>query len=258
MNPKPLNRPYVGISLSTDDYAKVKGLLPTPSYKDTLHSRTTQKIILVYVIEGYITSHKQFKWLSDIKLALKDYLIVEYEDVEEFYISECSDGDGVVYSLNELHKTFKAEYKRYPNVFYAPNKKGLYRHLLLHGKKLRHSQLFTMEAMTSAALMMNKKLKDKLSIKDLHKKVKGAYKYILENEDNFKEKLTPSELKDAHRRGAIATHKKRSCDTEIKIFDALSSDKYFKSNGEINKTLLATDLNMNRKTITKYLKAIAI
>ena len=258
MNPLPLNRPYVGISLSTDDYAKVKGLLPTPSYKDTLHSRTTQKTILIYIIEGYITSPKQFKWLSDIKLALKDYLIVEYEDVEEFYLSECSDGNGVTYSLNELHKTFKAEYKRYPNVFYAPNKKGLYRHLLLHGKKLRHSQLFTMEAMTSAALMMNKKLKDKLSIKDLHKKVKGAYKYILENEDNFKEKLTPSELKDAHRRGAIATHKKRSCDTEIKIFDALSSDKYFKSNGEINKTLLATDLNMNRNTIAKYLKAIAI
>ena len=258
MNSKPLNRPYVGISLSTDDYAKVKGLLPTPSYKDTLHSRTTQKIILVYVIEGYITSYKQFKWLSDIKLALKDYLIVEYEEVEEFYISDSSDGDGVVYSLNELHKTFKAEYKRYPNVFYAPNKKGLYRHLLLHGKKLRHSQLFTMEAMTSAALMMNKKLKDKFSIKELHKKVKGAYKYILENEENFRERLSKHELKEAHKRGAEIANQKRSFNSESKIFEALATGKYIKANGEINKTLLADDLRMNRKTIAKYIKSIAI
>jgi hypothetical protein len=232
--------------------------LPTPSYKDVLHSQHTQKIILIYLIDGFIISHKQYKWLSDIKLALKDFLIVEYEDVEEFYLSESIEGDGVHYSLEELHKTFKAEYRHYPSIYYAPNKKAMYRHLVLHGKKLRHLQLFTLEAMTSAALMMNGKLKDKLSIKDLHKKVKGAYKFILENQENFRERLSENELRDAHKRGAELSHKRMAQRTEDKIFQALSSDKYFKTNGEVNKTLLSEDLNMNRKTIAKYLKSIAI
>ena len=258
MNPQPLNRPYVGISLSTDDYAKVKGLLPTPSYKDVLHSYSSQKILLLYVIDGFVTSHKQYKWLSDIKLSLKDYLIVEYEEIEAFYISESTEGDGVVYSLNELHKAFNAQYMKYPSVYYAPNKKALYRHLILHGKKLRHLQLFTLEAMTSSALMMNNKLKDKLSSKDLHKKVKGAYKFILENQENFRERLSKSELKAAHQRGADKAHKKMTQCTENRIHEALATGNYFKSNGNVHKTLLSKSLNITRATLDKYLKSIAI
>jgi len=258
MNSQPLNRPHVGITLTTDDYAKVRGLLPTPSYKDMLHSQHTQKIILIYLIDGPIISYKQYKWLSDIKLALKDFLIVEYEDVEEFYISESIEGDGIHYSLEELHKTFKAEYKHYPSIYYAPNKKAMYRHLILHGKKLRHLQLFTLEAMTSAALMMNGKLKDKLSIKDLHKKVKGAYKFILENQENFRERLSESELRDAHKRGAELSHKRMTQRTENKIHEALETGNYFKSNGDVHKTLLAKSLNMTRATLNKYLKSIAV
>ena len=258
MNPQPLNRPYVGISLSTDDYAKVKGLLPTPSYKDVLHSYSSQKILLLYVIDGFVTSHKQYKWLSDIKLSLKDYLIVEYEEIEAFYISESTEGDGVVYSLNELHKAFNAQYMKYPSVYYAPNKKALYRHLILHGKKLRHLQLFTLEAMTSSALMMNNKLKDKLSSKDLHKKVKGAYKFILENQENFRERLSKSELKAAHQRGAKLSHEKRSSNSEAKIFEALATGDYVKDDGSINKTLLSKSINISRPTLNKYLKSIAL
>jgi hypothetical protein len=258
MNSQPLNRPYVGITLTTDDYAKVKGLLPTPSYTDILYSRTAHKTTLLYMIDGFITSSKQYKWLSDIKLGLKEFLIVEYEDVEEFYISDDTEGTGVLYSLQELHNAFNIKYRDYPSIYYAPTKKRLYRHLVIHGKKLRHQQLFTMEAMTSAALMMNSILKDKLQTKDLHKKVKGAYKFILENQDNFRERLSVSELKDAHKRGAVVTHKKRSFNTETKIFEALSTGNYVKRDGSINKTLLANDLDMNRKTIAKYLKSIAV
>lgn len=258
MNPQPLNRSYVGVSLSTHDYAKVKGLLPTPSYSDTLHSQHEQKMILIYLVDGYITSPKQYKWLSDIKLGLEDYLFVDSEHVEEFHIHSDTVISGNVFSLQELHNAFNIEYRDYPSIFYPGTKKRLYRHLVIHGKKLRHKQLFTMEAMTSAALMMNSKLKDKLLTKELHKKVKGAYKFILENQENFRERLSKSELKEAHRRGAVATHKKRSSNTESKIFEALSDDRYFKANGEINKTLLADDLDMNRKTIAKYLKSVAI
>ena len=258
MNPTLLNRPSVGISLSTDDYVKVKGLLPTPSYSDVLHGQDSHKTILIYEIDGHIKSPKQYKWLSDIKLGLKVFLFVSFEYVEEFFIHDDTVIHGGKYSLLQLHKAFKIEYRHYPSIYYPANKKSLYRHLVIHGKKLRHQQLFTMEAMTSTALMMNIVLKDKLQTKELHKKVRGAYKYILENQENFREKLTPSELKDAHRRGADLSHKIMAHRTEAIIFRALSNDKYFKSNGEINRSLLASDLNMNRKTIAKYLKAIAI
>lgn len=258
MYPTLLNRPHIGILLSTDDYVKVKGLLPTPSYRDVRHSCTTHKTILIYMIDGFVTSHKQYKWLSDIKLGLKDYLMVEYEDVEEFYISESTESNGVLYSLQQLHKAFNTTYRDYPSIYYAPAKKNLYRHLVIHGKKLRHQELFTMEAMTSTALMMNSILKDKLSNRDLHKKVKGAYKFILENQENFKVRLSKSELVDAHRRGAVATHKKRSFNTETIIFESLSTGNYVKNDGSINKTLLANDLDMNRKTVAKYLKSIAL
>ena len=48
--------------------------------------------------------------------------------------------------------------------------------------------------MISVALVMNDKLKDKLSHKELYKKVKGAYQYILENLENFREKLRSNEI----------------------------------------------------------------
>jgi len=258
MNPTLLKRPHVGISLSTDDYAKVKGLLPTPSYSDVLHGQDSHKTILIYEIDGHIKSPKQYKWLSDIKLGLKDFLFVLFEYVEEFFIHGDTVIHGGKYSLLQLHKAFKVEYRHYPSIYYPATKKSLYRHLVIHGKKLRHQQLFTMEAMTSTALMMNTVLKDKMQDRELHKKVKGAYKYILENKENFKEKLTSSELKDAHRRGADTTNKKRTFASETKIFEALATGDYVKVDGTINKTLLANDLNMNRNTIAKYLKAIAI
>ena len=175
MTPQPLHRPYIGITMYQDEYDKVKGLLPTPSYTDTLHSHYNQKIILIYAIEGYITSSKQYKWLSDIKLGLKDYLFVSFEYVEEFHVHSDTVISGNVFSLQELHNAFSTQYREYPSIFYPGTKKSLYRHLLIHGKKLRHQQLFTLEAMISAALMMNDVLKDKLQPKELHKKIKGAY-----------------------------------------------------------------------------------
>jgi arginine repressor len=46
--------------------------------------------------------------------------------------------------------------------------------------------------------------------------------------------------------------------TEDKIHEALATGNYFKSNGDVHKTLLAKSLNMTRATLDKYLKSIAI
>lgn len=258
MTPLPLNRHYVGIKLSAADYTKVKGLLPLPSFSYNLHSQKGLQAVAAYVIDGYVTSPKQWKWLGDIKLGIADLLFVPFTFESDILTDEDVTVNNIAYSLQELSDAFKITYRLYPKLYYAPDKKSIYRHLLLHGKKLRHQKLFTLEAMTAAALMMNGKLKDKLSNKDLHKRVEGAYRFILENLENFPEKLSAEALGEARRRGADLTHRKRAAATEAKIFEALASGKYVKADGQVNKTMLAADLQMSRNTLKRYLNAIAV
>lgn len=257
MTPELLNLPFIGIKISKDDYPKVRGMLPTPSYEDILRSYSNYMYVLIYVVDGYITSSKQYKWMSDIKFGLKEFLFISYDEVEEFYITESTECNNIKYSLNELKSAFNAKYLVYPRIWYPETKKALYRHILIHGKKLKYKKLFTFEAMMSAALIMNHKLYDKYQLKEIYKITQGAYQFILENAENFPEKLSRTELKKAYSKGARITNSKRSTATQQLIHNALKTGKYFKANGKVNKTLLSLSLNVSRPTIDKYLKKIA-
>jgi hypothetical protein len=237
-----------------DDYNKVEGLLPTPSYSDTLHSRYNQRVILIYQLEGYVTSHSQYRWISNIKLGLKEYLCVPFTYEDEFYITDTTELTATLYQIKELSKAFKAPLIIYPKIMYPSTKKEMYKHLCWYAKRLIHQKVFTKEVMTATALLMNSKLKDRYSNKDLHKKVLGAYMFINENKEKLPVKLDEVELKKAHAKGAEKTNKKQRANTEAKIFELLKDDVYFKPNGKVNKTLLADDLRMHRRTLDKYLK----
>lgn len=254
MTPQPLHRPFIGIQVLKDDYCKIEGLLPQPSYHNTITSSTGVSIALVYVIDGYITSPKQYKQISDIKLAIKDNLIVKFSMIEEFYISEYTQGDGMPYTLQELRTAFKSTYRAYPKIYFPPDKKSLYRHLIIHGKKLRYANLFTLDAMISSALLMNKALKDPLSIKELHKKVKGAYGFILEHLDQFPVSLGGAALKAAHSSGGKKRKAKQKADTHKQIMEAIATGDYTKANGKVNVSKLSKSLNINRSTIWRHLQ----
>ncbi len=254
MTPQPLHRPFIGIQVLKDDYSKIEGLLPRPSYHDTLTSSTGESIEVVYVIEGYITSPKQYKQISDIKLAIKDNLIVKFSMIEEFYISEHTQGDGMPYTLQELRTAFKATYRAYPKIYFPPDKKSLYRHLVIHGKKLRYAGVFTLDAMTSSALLMNKALKDPLPIKELHKKAKGAYRFILEHLDQFPVSLGGAALKAAHSSGGKKRKVKQKADTHKQIMEAIATGDYTKANGKVNVSKLSKSLNINRSTVWRHLQ----
>jgi hypothetical protein len=253
MTPVPLHRPFIGISLLKEDYVKVRGLLPTPSYKAPLRSRTTEKQVILFAIDGYITSAKQFKWLSDLKLSLKELIFVPYDEVTEFWITERTEVTGVLYSLQELRDAFNVVYRQYPTIYFPPDKKSLYRHLIIHGKKLRYAKVFTREALTSSALMMNAALKEKLPYKELHKKSEAAYRYILENIKQFPERLSSHALKVAHSKGGKIRKAKQAADTKKMIDAAISTGDYTKPNGKVNKTLLAKVLGIHRRTLDRYL-----
>jgi len=252
MNPQPLLSPFIGISLYQDDYSKVKGLLPSPSYSDTLHSRHTQKIILIYTIEGYITSSSQYRWISNIKLGLEEYLCVPFEYVEEFSITDSTEVTATLYQVKELSKAFKAPLVIYPKIMYPSTKQEVYKRLCWYGARLIHQKVFTKEVMTATALLMNSKLKDKYSQKDLHKKVLGAYMFIDENRECLSVGLDTKQLQEAHSKGGRIRKDQRVKQTKEKVQQLLKSDDFIKPNGKVNLSLLAKAMNMTRKTVAKY------
>lgn len=252
MTPNPLYRSYIGIKMYQDGYIKVKGLLPTPSYTTTLSTYNNQKIILIYAIEGYITSHNQYRWISNIKIGLEKYLCVPFTYEEDCHISDETDISNILYTIDELSKAFKAPLTTYPKIMYPSNKKELYRNLCWYGKRLVHKKCFTKEAMISTALLMNLKLGDKYSNKELYKKALGAYMFIDENRENFSIKLDNTQLKEAHSKGGKIRKMRQLEDTKEKIDKLLEDDIYIKPNGKVNKTLLAKTLDMNRRSLDKY------
>lgn len=255
MVPQPLHRPFVGISLRQEDCIKARGILPTPSYSSTLQSLHASRCVLIYVIEGYISSPAQYLMISNIKLGLADYLFVPFEPVEAFYIHETTTINNIVYTIKELSRAFKASRVPYPNIYHPADASSLYRHTIWHGKRLIHQRCYTPEALTAAALLMNKKIPDPLSTKDLHKKVTAAHRWIMENREGFPVRLDPAQLKKAHTRGGATKNTNQAAQTRQAIQKLLATGSYTKPNGKPNISALAKALSLNRKTITRHLSA---
>jgi hypothetical protein len=252
---KPLStQNYIAIGIKDEHLNKVSKLLPAPTHTDWVTGRDYYKHIFVYVLDGYITSHNQYRWISNIKLGIKAFIFVPFDFVDDLQISNRADITNTVYTIAELSKAFKAPVIIYPKIMYPPTKKQLYRHLCWYGKRLIHKQVFTHEALISAGLLMNKKLSDKYSNKDLHKKVLGAYMWLVENIDGFEVGLSDDKLKQAHSKGAIAKNNNQSKQTKQLIDEAIATGNYFKSNGKVKQSKLAKALNLNRSTIIRHLK----
>ena len=253
MTSKPLYRHHIAIKFYADDYAKVKGLLPTPSYRYSLQGYAP-KIILVYAIEGIIVSSSQYRWISNIKLGLANYLCVPFEYEEDYETNTSTDINNIIYTIKELSTAFNSPLITYPKIMYPSIKKELYRHLCWYGKRLIHQKCFTKEALTSAALLMNSKLKDKFSNRDLHRKVLGVCKWIDENKEGFSVGLDEVQLKEAHTKGGLKRKAQRVQDTRERVEELLKTQNFIKPNGKVNLSLLAKAMNMTRKTVAKYIE----
>ena len=253
MTPEKLIRPFIGISFTEDDYRKIRGLLPAPTFQDMLVSHDAAWVRYVYELDSFYGSSKEYKHLSDIKLGMKKFFFVPIGFIDFFYFNDNTQINGITYSLMELSNVFKCEYVSYPKIFYPATKKELYRYLILHGKKLRYERVFTKEAMIATALLMNKHLTDKMLDKEVHKKALAAYHFINENKQNFKEKLSKRKLKEAHSKGAAMTNRMQTEKTKERIAELLKDEAFIKPNGKVNKTALANALNLHRKTLDRYL-----
>ena len=248
-----LTQNYIAVGINDEHLSKVSNILPTASHIDYLMGRDYYTHIFIYVIDGYITSYNQYRWVSNIKLGIKDFIFVPFDFIADVHVTNNTVITNTIYTIAELSKAFKAPVIIYPKIMYPPTKKQLYRHLCWYGKRLIHKQVFTYEALVSAALLMNKKLSDKHSNKDLHKKVLGAYMWLIENIDGFKVGLSGDELKQAHSNGQQITKAIQRERTKHLIDDAIATGNYLKVNGKVNQSQLANDLGLNRSTVIRYL-----
>ena len=135
---------------------------------------------------------------------------------------------------------------------YPSIKREIYKRLCWYGARLIHQKVFTYEVMIATALLMNVKLNDKYSQKDLHKKVLGAYMFIDENRERLSVGLDEMQLKEAHSKGGRIRKDQKVKQTKEKVYQLLKSGDFIKPNGKVNLSSLAKAMNMTRKTVAKY------
>lgn len=252
--PIKLNSAFLALQMAKSDYEKVSGQLPTPSDTIILNGIHTQSIVMVFRLNKKISSVKQFYWLGTIKIAWQKHIFIPFQFVDEIYITEYAQSNGIDYSLDELSKVFKVEFMNYPKIYYPPTKKEIYRRLVWYAIRLQRKGLLNIEIMNATAFKMNDKLKDKISFRETLKKSLGAFLYVL---GNISKPLHPNEVKERLKDGGKkrgAQKKEEHAQNVQRVKECLSL--HVKANGKPNITELAKELKLSRKTVQIIAKTL--
>lgn len=252
--PIKLNSTFLALQMAKSDYKKVSGQLPTPSHINELRSIASNYLILIYQLNRSVNTSKQFYWLSTIKTAWQKHIFAPFQFVDEVYIGEHTQSNGMVYSLDELSKVFQVEFINYPKVYYPLTKKEVYRRLVWYGMRLQRKGLLNIEILNATALRMNNKLKDRLSYRETLKKSLGAYMYVL---GNISKPLHPNEVKERLRDGGKLRglqKKDEHAQNAQRVKECLSL--HAKANGKPNITELSKVLQLSRKTVHVIVKSL--
>ncbi len=252
--PIKLNSAFLALQMAKNDYSKVSGQLPTPTYLNELIGINSNDVVIIYQLSRSVTTSKQFYWLSTIKTAWKKNIFVSFQFVDEVYISERTQSTGVIYGLYELSKVFQVDFINYPKAYYPSTKKEVYKRLIWYGMRLQRKELLTREIMYATALRMNDKLKDRYSYRELLKKASSAYMYVLEN---VSKPLHPNEVKARLKDGGKLRGKQKEdehAQNVQRVKECLSL--HVKPNGKVNITELAKVLNLHRTTVHNIVKSL--
>jgi len=256
-NLEKLNRSFIGFTVTMICYKKLSHKLPMPTYKKIITSREGKSVTLIYQLDRQSTTIKQWQFISDVKIGIKNFIPCDVIFEYECYLNSIIEANAVIYTLAELKEHFRAEKIRYPKIYYPATKKDLYRHLVWYGAKLYFKKIITREIMIATALKMNEALTDKLSYRELLKRADAAFKYVTENRDKrFKQRLSADELKEAKSRGGKTRGKQVSKDSEElhkKIMEALKDSRFIKKSGKPYISKIADHLGISRKTIQRHL-----
>lgn len=252
--PIKLKSAFLAMQMAKNDLLKVSGYLPTPSHTISLTGLHKQSVIIVYLLDKNITTAKQFLWISTIKRTWQRNLIIDLTFVDEVYTDEHTQSNGILYSLIELSQLFKAEFVKYPTIYYPSNKKELYRRLVWYAMRLHSKGLLERDLMNATALRMNDKLKDKYSYKETLKKASMAFHYVREN---AKPRLNKDEVAKRLKDGGKIRGAQRKDEHILNIQRVKEAlPLHVKPSGKVNVTSLADALRLHRTTVHVILKTL--
>lgn len=245
-----------------------------------------------YWLDDFVYSDKQMKWLGDIKSKIlrliPEAIFVNYSresnymDLsDDFFnlktlqkvwnrkitskkktiLSRLADSDIVIDEPEDI-ETMPA---LIPIGYSGKYESNLYQVLCQYATRLYYEKMFQFEYLYVASKIYNKNSEEKLNPKKLLKLTHKAFDYISQeienNPDNFKQKLSPRQLR-RHRikHGATVLQKsnKRKRDTNIiKVKEAIATGRHYKADGTtLNVSALANSLSLSRPTITAILKTL--
>ncbi len=259
-----VTKPFIGMLMQKDDFNKVINLLPTPTYITHRTSIYESKILIVYELKYHLTSPKSYKWFSDIKINFKKHTLVDFELIDsEFYVNDNTICNGAIYTLNELSKVYvNTNFIKYPSILFPQSPKELYQKLSWYGAKLYYYEKLNKDILMSVALQMNNVFNsnEKLQYKELFKKVIQVYEFIIENQDNYKKKLTPNNLKKSLQKGGqirANQNKEKAKANEKNIKELLKDPNFKKQSGKPKINEIAISLNLNRKTVSRVISKLS-
>ncbi len=254
--PMQLKSAFIALQMAKNDFKKVSGYLPTPSHVNTLKGLHGESVILVYLLDRANTTAKQFSWMSTIKRTWQSNLIIPLTFCDEVTISDTTQSTGAIYSLLELSKLFKAEFVKYPTIYYPSTKKELYRRLVWYAMRLHSKGLLERDLMNATALKMNDKLKDGYNYKETLKKASMAFYYVSEN---ARPRLDKSEVVKRLKEGGMIRGKQRKDEHAHNIQRVKEAlPLHVKPSGKVNVTTLADALKLHRTTIHVILKTLLV
>ncbi len=254
-----LKQPFIGLKLEQYDYDRVKTALPNPTIISIVHKKAgTQKSLeLIYVLEGYLSSAKQYHWVASIKFAIEQKLGCKMIWLEEYYLGDTIEYNSVIYTLGYLSRFFSSSILQYPNVLYPTSSKVLYKHLCWAATKLYKKDILYRESIVCIAIRFNAKLhiSEKLNRRELLNQSYGCLEFIRKEKPGI---LRGEGLKEAYSRGGKIRLEQKALEKQksiIKLKELLTSSSFFKkSNGAPHIGRLAEKLDLSRQTVSKYLK----
>ena len=247
----------IGIELTATDWVKARPLLPEASILNAF-SGAMPVVQAVWVLDTPLMSAKQWRWASDVKLALRDRLEgIAFHFIDECYIGEYTKASGSIYSLWQLSKLLDVTPRRYPKIYYPPDAKLLYRRLCWWAAKAVRKGVYTLEGVIATAMTVNAALarNQRLEEKQLLKKAAAVDKWVRDHPDRLKP-LTGEQLRRAHQAGARKRNANQGRATRRRIKAAIASGNYTKPSGRPNIKALAEALGLSRRTIERHLKAM--
>lgn len=176
--------------------------LPPPSAMETIQKWDSTNVInVLYHFQYSPQSWKEWQRLAAIKVQMQNRIgHIVFQEYEPSAV------DGKIYTVSELGDYFKG-FVKFPQPLFPGEKKESYKMLCVHAKRLHYEKMLYLEQLIATSIRFNSV--DPEGPRQTVKRAVAAYKFALDNCEEWPIKLSKEALIIAHKKGAAKTHQIR-------------------------------------------------